>query len=257
LVTQEEKQVLFDQEKKARLDAEEASRAKDQFLAIVSHELKTPLNTIAGWTTILRSGQLSPATKDTALRKIEKNLRLQAKMVEQILDFSQIMSDNVPIHFAPVAASEIFATAVAATESAAEEKTIVFSSVNELNGAVIKADAEKLSIALGNVLANAVKFTRPGGKIEARAIARDDQVQFVVKDNGTGIDPTFLPHVFEEYRQGDKPAIRSYGGLGLGLAITKHIVEMHGGKAESTSPGLGKGAEFTLTLPIETQQTTV
>ena len=257
LVTQGEKQVLLDQEQKARVEAEDANRSKDEFLAIVSHELKTPLNTIAGWTTILRSDQLSPATKDTALRKIEKNLRLQAKMVEQILDFSQIMSDQVPVNLRPVSASEIFAKAVAAVEGAAEEKTIVFNSVNELNGAVVNADPEKLGLALGNVLANAVKFTLPGGKIEARAFTRDDQVQFVVKDNGSGIDPKFLPHVFEEYKQADKPAIRSYGGLGLGLALTKHIIEMHGGKAESASPGLGKGAEFTLTLPIETRKITV
>lgn len=257
LVTQKEKESLFEQEQHARLEAEEANRAKDEFLAIVSHELKTPLNTIGGWTTILRSDHLSAATKDTALRKIEKNLRLQAKMVEQILEFSQIMSDKVAVNFQPVSASALFDAAVASIEGSAAEKRISLVSINELNGEVINADAERLDLAIENVLANAVKFTLPGGKIEAHAYAEDGEVRFVVKDNGSGIDPNFLPHVFEQYRQGDKPAVRSYGGLGLGLAITKHIVEMHGGTTESASPGLGHGAEFTLRVPIRESSETV
>jgi signal transduction histidine kinase len=250
LQTQKEKEKLFEQEQHARLDAEDANRAKDEFLAIVSHELKTPLNTIAGWTTILRSDQLPRATKATALKKIEKNLRLQAKMVEQILNFSQIMSDNVPTDFSEVRASDVFARAIEPIEKEAAEKTIALRSVNELDAETIDADPEKLSLALGNVLTNAVKFTLPGGLIEARAFAQNGDVRFTIKDNGAGIDPDFLPHVFEHYRQGDKPAVRAYGGLGLGLAITKHIVERHGGAVMSASEGAGCGAEFTVSIPL-------
>ena len=252
LETQKEKQSLFDQEKRARLEAEEANRTKDEFLAIMSHELKTPLNTIAGWTSILRSDHLSPGTKDTALRKIEKNLRLQAKMVEQILSFSRLMSDTAPASFSPVRAADVFADATADAQLSAAEKTIIFRSANDLKDELIEADAERMTLALSNILANAFKFTQPGGSVEARAFAQNGDIRFVVKDNGSGIDPNFLPHVFDQYRQGDKPAVRSYGGLGLGLAITKHIVEMHSGTVESASPGLGLGAEFTISVPIKT-----
>ncbi|MEP7213257.1 MAG: CHASE domain-containing protein [Acidobacteriota bacterium] len=256
LETQKEKQSLFEQEKRARLEAEEANRTKDEFLAIMSHELKTPLNTIAGWTSILRSDHLTPGTKDTALRKIEKNLRLQATMVEQILSFSRLMSDGVPTTFSAVPASEVFANATAAAQDSAAEKMIVFRSANELRDEMIDADAERITLALSNILANAFKFTQSGGKVEARAYAHNGDVRFVVKDNGSGIEPDFLPHVFDQYRQGDKPAVRSYGGLGLGLAITKHIVEMHGGTVESASPGLGRGADFTISLPVKPQSKT-
>jgi signal transduction histidine kinase len=222
---------------------------KDDFLAIVSHELKTPLNTIAGWTTILKSDHLSASTKETALQKIEKNLRLQAKMVEQILSFSQIMAEDRPLSLAPVSASEIFAKAIRAIEPAAAEKSVAFSSSNELNGQMINADPETIGMALGNILSNAVKFTPSGGMIQARALSENGDVRFVVEDNGSGIEPDFIPHVFEHYKQGAEPATRSYGGLGLGLAITKHIVDLHGGSVETASEGLGRGAQFTVSIP--------
>lgn len=253
LVTQKEKQSLFEQEQQARLEAQEANLAKDEFLAIVSHELKTPLNTIAGWTTILKSDRNSQVTRETALRKIEKNLRLQAKIIEQILSFSQIMSDDARMSFRRVPASQIFVRAVETIRSSAAEKTIALETFNELNGELIDADADKIRLAFEQVLANAVKFTSSGGKIEARAVAKNGQVFFSVKDNGSGIDPEFLPHVFEQYKQADRPAVRSYGGLGLGLAITKHIVEMHGGSVRTESAGIGLGAQFTLTLPIKSE----
>lgn len=249
LVTQKEKESLFEMEQHARLEAEEANRVKDDFLAIVSHELKTPLNTIAGWTTILKSDHLSASTKETALQKIEKNLRLQAKMVEQILSFSQIMAEDRPLSLAPVSASEIFAKAIRAIEPAAAEKSVAFSSSNELNGQMINADPETIGMALGNILSNAVKFTPSGGMIQARAVSENGDVRFVVEDNGSGIEPDFIPHVFEHYKQGAEPATRSYGGLGLGLAITKHIVDLHGGSVETASEGLGRGAQFTVSIP--------
>ena len=251
LDAQKERQKLFEQEKNARVEAEEANRVKDEFLAIVSHELKTPLNTIAGWTTILRAEHLAPGTKETALRKIEKNLRLQAKMVEQILNFSQIMADNVPLLLASISASEVFTKAIASVEPSIAEKRVAFKATNDLNGEVLEADPERLVLALSNVLSNAVKFTPAGGRIEACAEPAGRHVRFIVEDNGSGIDPDFLPHVFEHYKQGEGPAVRTYGGLGLGLAMTKHIVEQHGGTVESASSGPGRGARFVLTLPTK------
>lgn len=248
-VSQKEKDALYAQEQRARLEAEEANRAKDGFLAVVSHELKTPLNAIGGWATILRACDVPETTRNTALAKIEKNLRLQARMIEQLLTYSELMAENTQFARVTASASEVFEHAVAAIEPAAEEKAIRVIRNNELASEQIRVDVEKVELALTNILYNALKFSPPSGTITAGVAVKDKWIRFTVEDNGPGIDPAFLPHIFEPYQQGDAPTVRSYGGLGLGLAIAKQVAELHGGRLTIENPSRGSGSIFTLDMP--------
>lgn len=252
--TQKEKEKLYEEEQKSRLAAERANAAKDEFIAIISHELKTPLNAIAGWARILKTHDISEETRETALVKIDKNLRTQAGLVEQLLTYSDIISGSVDISDKQVNMSELVTSTIAEIDPLAHEKNIRIRSENSLNGEMVAGDAEKLKIVLDCILKNALKFTDPGGEINT-ALSRDgDTVRFSVKDNGRGISKELMPFIFDQYRQGETPNIRDYGGLGLGLTISRHIVELHHGSIEAESDGTGKGSLFSVILPYKDKE---
>jgi signal transduction histidine kinase len=248
---QGQKQILLEKEQKARLSAERASLAKDEFIAAVSHELRTPLNSIAGWTSILKTENLSTTTKSLALAKIEKNLRAQTKMVEELLDYSQIVSGAIELNGGEIVFSELFENSFAEFAEKAREKNIELTKENTLNGQKISGDGEKLKRVLHNLFSNAVKFTQAGGRISAIVSESDDGcVQMKIADNGEGIREEFLPFVFERFKQADASRTRHFGGLGLGLAVSRRIVEMHKGTIEANSAGSGKGSVFTVKFPV-------
>jgi signal transduction histidine kinase len=247
---QKENQLLLEAEQASRIAAERANEAKNEFLALVSHELKTPLNAIAGWNRILKTKGLSDETRETAVEKIDKNLRLQAAIVEELLNFSDIMSSGFTTIGKNVNIREVFESAVSTVSVAAFQKGVSLVNENILDGEQVLGDPERLKLAIVNILSNAVKFTPKGGTVTAEAYRSDDRVKCVISDDGLGIPPEFLPHVFEQYRQSDRPATRRYGGLGLGLTIADHIVKVHNGTIEAESEGVGGGAKFTISLPV-------
>jgi signal transduction histidine kinase len=244
-----QKQKLLENEQKARLLAEQANTTKDEFIAVVSHELRTPLNAIAGWTKILKTNNLSPNTKNLALEKINKSLRLQTMLVEELLDYSQILSGNVNYEEKPVNFSDLFEDIAPSIEASARERNIEFVKDNRLNGHLILGDESKLKIVIYNLLTNAVKFTQSGGRIETQLLETDGKIQMIVKDNGKGMSSEFLPQIFDRFSQADTSSTRNYGGLGLGLTISKHIVKLHNGTIEAKSEGIGTGSVFTIKFP--------
>ncbi len=250
---QKQREVLLNNERQARQTAEEANATKDEFISIISHELKTPLNAIAGWARILKTQELSRGTKELALQKIDKNLRSQASLVEQLLNYSEVISGKSVLKEEQVDFSELFEEAFKQIQPLVKEKNIDISKYNQLDHHLIRGDKEKLKIVIDNLLTNAVKFTQSSGKIEINVFESKSDIQMTVKDNGRGISPEFLPYIFERYKQADNPNIRDYGGLGLGLTISKHIVNLHRGKISAASEGKGKGATFSVTFPIDVQ----
>ena len=251
LEVEQEKQNLLEKEQRARLIAEQANKTKDEFISSVSHELRTPLNAIAGWAKILKSDNLSVGTKELALQKIERNLRSQTKIVEELLDFSQIISNKVNFETESFAFYDIFENVVIEIEPGIKEKEIELLKTNDLNGQIIVGDRRKIKIAIENLLANAIKFTPPCGKIEVRASVEEEKICFVVKDNGSGIKQEFLPHIFDHFRQEDASSTKFYGGLGLGLAISHHIIKLHHGTIEAVSEGHQKGSTFIVKIPYK------
>ena len=248
---QKQKEKLFEDEQRSRVVAEQANVAKDEFIAIISHELKTPLNAIAGWTRILKTHDISDTTKETALVKIDKNLRAQAGLVEQLLTYSDIVSERIDLEDKQVNFGEVVDEVISEVAPLAEEKDIELLTNNRLNGDRIAGDKERLKVVLSCVLTNAIKFTQPGGKIEAQLARAGEMVELSVTDNGRGIPTEVLPFIFDQYKQADTPNIRDYGGLGLGLTISKHIVKLHGGTIEAQSEGKGMGSRFILTFPLK------
>lgn len=247
---EQQKQGLLEKEQAARRSAEQANRTKDEFIAVVSHELRTPLNAIGGWTRILKTEELSENTKNLALEKIEKNLRSQTKLVEDLLDYSQIVSGTLKMEGREVDFSDVFENTFSEIEPAAQEKSIEFTKDNQLNGHLILGDEDKIKLVIHNLLTNAVKFTHSGGKVETSVREDDDGwIKMTIKDNGRGISPEFLPHIFDRFTQADASTTRDSGGLGLGLTISNHIVNLHQGKLEAESEGTGKGSTFTVTVP--------
>jgi signal transduction histidine kinase len=244
-----QKQKLLENEQKARLLAEQANTTKDEFIAVVSHELRTPLNAIAGWTKILKTNNLSANTKNLALEKINKSLRLQTMLVEELLDYSQILSGNVIYEEKPVNFSALFENIASGIEASAQERNIEFIKDNRLNGHLVLGDEAKLKLVIYNLLTNAVKFTQSGGRIETQLLEKDGKVQMTVKDNGKGMSSEFLPQIFDRFSQADTSSTRNYGGLGLGLTISKHIVKLHNGTIEARSDGIGTGSVFTIKFP--------
>ncbi len=244
-----QKQKLFENEQQARLLAEQANSTKDEFIAVVSHELRTPLNAIAGWTKILRTENLSANTKNLALEKINKNLRSQTKLVEELLEYSQILSGTINVEEKQLNFSDLFEDISQKIEFTAREKSIEFLKDNRLNGHLILGDEAKIKIVIYNLLSNAVKFTDSGGRVETEVFADDGIVQMNVRDNGKGISSEFLPQIFDRFSQADTSSTRNYGGLGLGLTISKHIVKVHNGTIEAKSEGIGAGSVFTLKFP--------
>ncbi len=249
--SEKQKQSLLENEQMARLSAEQANNTKDEFISVVSHELRTPLNSIAGWIRILKTDDLADNTKKLALEKIEKNLRSQTNLVEQLLDYSQIVAGTFSLEGKDVNFSEVFENVFSEIEFAAREKSIEFLKSNFLNGHLVLGDGDKIKLAIHHILINAVKFTQSGGKIETSVLERDGAINLMVKDNGIGISPEFLPRVFERFTQADSSTTRSSGGLGLGLTISNHIIRLHRGTIEALSEGVGKGSKFTIKVPVK------
>jgi PAS domain S-box-containing protein len=247
---EQERLHLLELEREARSQAEVANRIKDEFLAILSHELRSPLNPILGWTQLLKKGTLSPEKTIQALNSIERNAKLQTELIEDLLDVSRILRGKLILTETPVRLADVIDSAIETVRLAAQAKFIqLYTEFNPQVGQVL-GDANRLQQAVWNLLSNAVKFTPPGGQITVYLTQAEDCAQIQVQDTGSGIEPDFLPHVFESFRQADSTTTRTFGGLGLGLAIARHLVELHGGKIWAESSGLGQGATFTVSLPL-------
>jgi signal transduction histidine kinase len=235
-------------ERTARAAAESASRAKDEFLATLSHELRSPLNAILTWVTLARSGQLGPDRSAQALEVIERNTRLQARMIEDLLDVSRIVSGKMQLSTAVADLAPIALAALESVQPQAEHRQVRLVAQVAPDAGPVLADAGRMQQVFTNLLSNAVKFTGPGGSVELSVRNEGDAVLAAVTDSGRGIAPEFLPHIFERFRQADASTTRNGGGLGIGLAIVRHLVELHGGSIEAESDGLGMGACFRVRL---------
>jgi signal transduction histidine kinase len=244
----EEERVRLVREQEARHLAEEANRAKDEFIAMVSHELRNPLNAMLGWVTLLNSGKLDEEARRRALEVIERNARAQAQLIDDLLDIARVASGNLRLDLHPVDLAQVVEKALDAMHPAAEAKSVAVTADLERPLEMAAGDPDRLHQVVANLLSNAVKFTPDGGAI-AVSLKRDgEEARIAVRDTGDGISAAFLPHVFERFRQGGKSP---GGGLGLGLAIARHIVERHGGTIRVDSPGEGQGATFTVSLPLQ------
>ncbi len=241
---------LFERESRARAVAEDANRMKDEFLATVSHELRTPLTSMLGWTYMLRESDLDEATRTRAVDTIERNARLQSQIVDDILDVSRIITGKLVMDAQPVDLTHVIETAIHAVQPAAEAKEIRIEKQLEGGPHLVSGDANRLQQVLWNLFSNAVKFTPRGGTITIQMRLINSHVEIKVTDTGLGISKEFLPYVFDRFRQADSSTTRKYGGLGLGLAIVRHLVELHGGMVRADSPGEELGATFTVTLPL-------
>jgi PAS domain S-box-containing protein len=230
-------------------EAQEANHIKDEFLATLSHELRTPLTAILGWASMLRSGRFDEAATQRALETIERNARAQRQIVEDVLDVSRIITGRLRIDARPVEVRSLVEAAVDGVRPAAEAKGVFLSTMLGRDVGVISADPDRLQQVMWNLLSNAVKFTPQGGRVEVELRRDGDHASVRVADTGQGVAREFLPHVFERFRQADSSTTRQHGGLGLGLAIVRHLVELHGGTVRAESEGEGKGATFTVELP--------
>ena len=235
---------------RAKRAAEEATRAKDEFLATVSHELRTPLTAILGWSRMLQTGNLDEPTSARALDAIERNAESQNQLIGDLLDFSRIISGKIRLDVGRVELAPLVEAAADVVRPAAEAKGIRLQAILDPKAGPVSGDPERLQQVLWNLLSNAVKFTPKGGRVQVRLARVNSSVEITVSDTGQGISAEFLPYVFERFRQADHTTTRRQTGLGLGMAITKHIVELHGGTVRAESPGEGQGATFVLRLPV-------
>jgi PAS domain S-box-containing protein len=233
--------------------AEEANRVKDEFLATVSHELRTPLNAIVGWTAILRQRQLEPSV-GKAVEIIDRNAQAQVKIIEDILDVSRIITGKLRIDPKPTDLVAIVNQAIEVTRHSAFARQINVQFAHAGESCPMIGDPERLQQVVWNLLSNAIKFTSPGGSVRVGVECSSGQATLVVSDTGMGIDPEFLPFLFERFRQSDSSTTRRFGGLGLGLALVRHITELHGGSVEASSPGRGLGATISVTFPLRAQE---
>lgn len=247
-----DREELLRRELTARAAADRANQLKDEFLAIVSHELRTPLNAILGWARMLANQQVPEQQSRHAIEIIERNARAQAQLVEDLLDVSRIVTGNLHLEVRPIAIDDVMAAAIESVAHAAEEKHIAISFNGDANVAVVQADASRIQQVIWNLLTNAIKFTPVGGAISIRREQHGDDLELEVRDNGEGIDPALLPHIFDRFRQSAKARTKAPTGLGLGLAIAHHIVAAHGGTLEARSSGPGTGATFIVHLPLAT-----
>ena len=230
--------------------AEESSRLKEEFLATISHELRTPLSAILGWARMLRLGQISKENETKALDTIERNARAQAQLVDDLLDVSRIITGKLRMDVRPSDPNSFIDAAVEAVRPAAEAKGVRVQKVMDTGAVAIPGDPVRLQQVVWNLLSNAIKFTPRGGRVQIRSERVNSHLEIVVSDTGQGIAPDFLPHVFDRFRQADQKTSRQHGGMGLGLAIVRHLVELHGGSVRAASEGEGRGATFTVMLPI-------
>lgn len=241
---------MLEAERRARIEAQRAARVKDEFLAILSHELRTPLNAILGWTQILRLPQGNRARDlQHGLEVIERNARAQMQLVEDLLDLSRIMSGHLRLDVREIASAELLRSAIESVRPTAQAKGIRLECEIDAAG-IVSADAGRLQQVIANVLGNAIKFTPRGGSVRVTHRETGSHVEIVVSDTGIGIPPSFLPHVFDRFSQRDGTASRGYSGLGLGLAIAKQLLELHGGTIQASSQGEGQGATFAVTVPL-------
>ena len=246
----DEHQELLAREQSLRNQAEEAGRIKDEFLTTVSHELRTPLSAILGWTTLLNKRKLDKDVAARGMDAIERNARAQAQLIDDLLDVSRIVSGKMRLDVKPVTLAPIVEAAVDAIKPAADAKKIQLEVTIDPAANKLHADPGRLQQMIWNLLSNSIKFTPRRGVVQIKAERTSSTAEIVVSDTGTGIDAEFLPFVFDRFQQADSSTTRIYGGLGLGLAITRHLVEMHGGTIEAESEGLDRGATFRVKLPI-------
>ncbi|HEX8293113.1 MAG TPA: PAS domain S-box protein [Pyrinomonadaceae bacterium] len=245
-----EREELLGREREARAEAEQANRLKDEFLATVSHELRTPLTAILGWAHLLRGGGLPGDGAVRALETIERNARSQSQLIDDLLDVSRIVTGKLRLDVVPVTPHSFIDAAVEAVRPAAEAKGVRLQKVVDTGVETVMGDPARLQQVVWNLLTNAVKFTPRGGRVQVRLERVNSHVEIAVADTGEGIAPEFLPHVFERFRQADQRTTRQHGGLGLGLAIVRHLVELHGGTVRADSGGEGAGSTFTVELPV-------
>ena len=245
---QAQRDKLLELEQKARTEAEAANRAKDDFVAMVSHDLRAPLNSILGWAQLLRKGKMDEAATEKGLETIERNAKSQAKLLEDLLDVSRMIQGKLQIHPQPVELVPIIQNAIDTAYIPATEKGICLISALDASIGTISGDPNRLQQVMSNLLSNAIKFTPEGGEIDVWLEQVEGYAQLVVRDTGQGINPEFLPHVFDRFRQSSSGSKK--GGLGLGLAIARHLIELHSGTIEAYSEGIGQGATFIIKLPL-------
>jgi signal transduction histidine kinase len=244
-----EREALLAREKVLRAEAEELSRLKDEFLATMSHELRTPLNAIFGWITLLRTRRLDEATQERALETIERNARAQKRLIEDLLDVSRIVTGKVALELVTVDPRRVVEAALETMHPAAQAKGLKIVPLLDIGAGTVRGDFARLQQIVCNLLSNAIKFTDTGGQVEVCLARRNGEVEISISDSGQGIKPEFLPLVFDRFRQEDGSISRRHGGLGLGLAIVRHLVELHAGSVDAQSAGEGKGAKFLVRLP--------
>lgn len=232
----------------AREEAEHANRLKDEFLATLSHELRTPLNAIVSWTSMLVRGQVEAERLPRVYQVLDRNAQAQAQLIADVLDVSRIITGKLQLTQASVDVGKLVSHAAETLRPAAAAKGVQLAT-EEASGCLVSGDAGRLQQVIWNLLSNAIKFTPEGGMVEASVTAAGSQVAITVRDNGVGISPEFLPHVFDRFRQADQTTTRAQGGLGLGLSIAKRLIELHGGSVEASSGGIARGAVFRVVLP--------
>jgi PAS domain S-box-containing protein len=245
-----EYQALLGREQDARRDAENANRTKDDFLATLSHELRTPIAAILGWAQVLTTVQRDEATLHRALESIERNARQQVQLIDDLLDLSRIIAGKLRLDLRVVDLGPVVSAAIETARPAAQAKEIEISSYLETGTGIVMGDSGRMQQVFWNLLSNAVKFTPRGGRVEVRLERVNSRVQVQIIDNGAGIPKEMISAIFDRFRQADNTTTRSHGGLGLGLAIVRNLVELQGGTVAASSPGLGEGATFTVTLPL-------
>jgi signal transduction histidine kinase len=241
---------LYRQAERARVEAENANRAKDEFLAVLSHELRTPLTAMLGWIRLLRTGQLGSDKIAQALEVVERNTRTQAQLINDLLDVSRIVTGKLQLDLYPVDLTPIMEEVVESARREAEAKGVALDLTVDGGVGLVQGDPLRLSQIVGNLVANAVKFTSEGGRVRVSLTCEGTEAVIAVADTGIGIEPGILSHIFDRFRQADSTITRRHGGLGLGLAIVRHLVELHGGIVKAASAGAGRGSTFTVRLPL-------
>jgi signal transduction histidine kinase/DNA-binding response OmpR family regulator len=249
---EEERARMLVREQAARAEAEAANRTKDEFLATLSHELRTPLTAILGWSHLLKTNKFDEQNTARALETIERNARSQSQLIDDLLDVSRIITGKLHLDVRPVELSTIVEAAIDSTRPAADAKAIRFEVTLDKSANQVSGDASRLQQVVWNLFTNAVKFTPEGGRVHVRLEHADDHAEIIISDTGQGINPQFLPYIFDRFRQADGSTTRKHGGLGLGLAIARHLVEMHGGTIKAHSDGINQGSTFSVRLPLRT-----
>ena len=244
---------MLEREQVLRREAEAANRAKDEFLAMLSHELRTPLNAIYGWTRILQTGSLDPAKTTQAIETIARNVRLQNALIEDLLDVSRIVSGKMRLESETLSLVSVLHSTLEAARPSAAKQSVSIASCFDPTADEMFGDKHRLQQVFNNLLANAIKFTPANGAVTVSLERLDDTAKLVFEDSGIGLAPELLPHIFDRFRQADASSKRQYGGLGLGLTIVKHLVELHGGTVSAHSKGENLGATFIVELPLTPQ----